>query len=81
MREWLADFVAATDFSKLRVLVDCANGAASAIAPLVFRECGIAADFLHIEPNGRNINAGCGALIPNTWRKPSPPRMESTIWA
>jgi phosphoglucosamine mutase len=61
---WLTDFVSATDFSKLRVLVDCANGAASAIAPLVFKDCGIAADFLHIEPNGRNINAGCGALHP-----------------
>jgi phosphoglucosamine mutase len=48
----------------LRVLVDCANGAASNIAPLVFRHCGIAADFLHVEPNGRNINAGCGALYP-----------------
>ena len=62
--EWLAGFVATTDFGKLRVLVDCANGAASTIAPLVFRACGIAADFLHIEPNGRNINAGCGALYP-----------------
>ena len=62
--EWLAGFVATTDFTKLRVLVDCANGAASTIAPLVFRNCGIAADFLHIEPNGRNINAGCGALYP-----------------
>jgi phosphoglucosamine mutase len=62
--DWLAAFVATTDFSKLRVLVDCANGAASTIAPLVFRDCGIAADFLHIEPNGRNINAACGALYP-----------------
>jgi phosphoglucosamine mutase len=62
--EWLADFVKETDFSGLRVLVDCANGAASSIAPLVFRDCGIAADFLHIAPNGRNINAGCGALHP-----------------
>ncbi len=62
--EWLAGFVAATNFGKLRVLVDCANGAAGTIAPLVFRDCGIAADFLHIEPNGRNINAGCGALYP-----------------
>lgn len=61
---WLADFVADTDFSKFRVLVDCANGAATTIAPLVFRECGIAADFLHTEPTGRNINAGCGALHP-----------------
>ena len=61
---WLADFVADTDFSKFRVLVDCANGAATTIAPLVFGERGIAADFLHTEPTGRNINAGCGALHP-----------------
>ena len=61
---WLADFVQGADFRRFRVLVDCANGAASAIAPLVFRHCGIAAEFLHVEPNGRNINAGCGALHP-----------------
>lgn len=60
----LADFVPEADFGKFHVLVDCANGAAAAIAPLVFRDCGIAADFLHVEPNGRNINAGCGALHP-----------------
>jgi phosphoglucosamine mutase len=62
--QWLADFVAGVDFSRLRVLVDGANGAASTIAPLVFKDCGITADFLHLEPNGRNINAGCGALHP-----------------
>ena len=64
MRSGWRSFVKETDFSGLRVLVDCANGAASTIAPLVFRDCGIAADFLHIAPNGRNINAGCGALHP-----------------
>jgi phosphoglucosamine mutase len=31
---------------------------------MVFRDCGIDADFLHVDPNGRNINAGCGALHP-----------------
>ena len=62
--QWLAGIVSSTDFSKLRVLVDCANGAASTIAPLVFCQCGIAADFLDIGPTGRNINAGCGALHP-----------------
>ncbi len=46
------------------MLVDCANGAASSIAPLLFEDLGIKADFLHIEPTGRNINAGCGALHP-----------------
>lgn len=62
--DWLAELIGPADFSKLRVLVDCANGAASSIAPLVFQDCGIKADFLHIEPTGRNINAGCGALHP-----------------
>ena len=62
--EWLASLVGPGSFGKLRVLVDCANGAASAIAPMVFRDCDINADFLHINPNGRNINANCGALHP-----------------
>ncbi len=61
---WLADFVGGADFGKHRVLLDCANGAASSVARLVFRHCGIRADFLNVEPNGRNINAGCGALHP-----------------
>jgi len=62
--EWLASLVGPGRFGKLRVLVDCANGAASAIAPIVFQDCDINADFLHIDPNGRNINANCGALHP-----------------
>jgi len=62
--DWLAVLVGKTDLRRMRVLVDCANGAASSIAPLVFRDCGLTADFIHIEPDGRNINAGCGALYP-----------------
>ncbi len=62
--DWLTELMGPADFSKLRVLVDCANGAAATIAPLVFEDCGIAANFLHVEPTGRNINAGCGALYP-----------------
>ena len=63
--EWLASLVGSGRFGKLRVLVDCANGAASSVAPLVFKDCDIEADFLHVDPNGRNINAGCGALHPD----------------
>jgi len=63
--EWLASLVGPGSFGKLRVLVDCANGAASAIAPMVFTDSDIDADFLHVDPNGRNINAGCGALHPD----------------
>jgi phosphoglucosamine mutase len=62
--EWLASLVGTGSFDKLRVLVDCANGAASAVAPMVFKDSDIDADFLHIDPNGRNINANCGALYP-----------------
>ena len=62
--DWLAALIGPADLGKLRVLVDCANGAASSIAPLVFKDLGIKADFLHVEPTGRNINAGCGALHP-----------------
>jgi phosphoglucosamine mutase len=55
-----------SDLSKLRVLVDCANGAATAEAPELFRTLGIQATFLHIAPDGKNINEGCGALHPDT---------------
>lgn len=63
---WLAQQVAGTDLKRLRVLVDCANGAASAVAPDVFRACGVQAKFLHQAPDGRNINHDCGALHPET---------------
>ncbi len=58
-----------SDLSKLRVLVDCANGAATAEAPELFRTLGIKAKFLHISPDGKNINEGCGALHPETLGK------------
>jgi len=63
---WLAQQVAGSRLAGMRVLVDCANGAASAVAPEVFRACGMEAKFLHLAPDGRNINQGCGALHPET---------------
>ena len=48
----------------MRVVVDCANGAAYRAAPQVFSELGAEVSALFIEPNGRNINDGCGALHP-----------------
>ncbi len=54
-----------SDLSKLRVLVDCANGAATAEAPELFRTLGIQATFTHVSPNGKNINENCGALHPD----------------
>ncbi len=62
---WLAGSVS-TDLSRLRVAVDCANGAATAEAPELFRSLKIAATFLNAAPNGENINENCGALHPAT---------------
>ncbi|MCI0352566.1 MAG: phosphoglucosamine mutase [Acidobacteriales bacterium] len=60
--DWLTASVRTTKFSGLRVVVDTANGAASVIAPEVFRACGIQAEFIFNQPNGRNINRECGAM-------------------
>jgi phosphoglucosamine mutase len=48
------------------VLVDCANGAATAEAPGLFQTCGVRAEFIHCVPDGQNINEQCGALHPKT---------------
>jgi phosphoglucosamine mutase len=45
-------------------VIDCANGAASAIAPELFAQLGGNIDITHARPDGRNINANCGALHP-----------------
>jgi phosphoglucosamine mutase len=58
-----------SDLSKQRVLVDCANGAAAAEAPELFRTLGIQATFIHVSPDGKNINEQCGALHPETLGK------------
>jgi phosphoglucosamine mutase len=63
--QWLAKSVSG-DLSRMRVLVDCANGAATAEAPGLFGACGIRAEFVHSHPDGKNINEKCGALHPTT---------------
>jgi len=45
----------------LRVVVDCANGAASAVAPEIYRRGGAEVIAIHAEPDGLNINDGCGS--------------------
>jgi phosphoglucosamine mutase len=61
--EWLAQNVK-TGLSGFTILADCANGAATAEAPELFRACGIKPTFLSAAPDGRNINENCGALHP-----------------
>ena len=48
----------------LKLVVDCANGAAYHTAPLVFHELGAEVISIGVHPDGRNINDGCGATAP-----------------
>lgn len=57
-----------TNLNGLKVVVDCANGAAYHIAPNVFRELGADVIEIGVEPNGLNINLNCGATHPATLR-------------
>jgi phosphoglucosamine mutase len=59
------DFLLSTLRSPLggmNVVLDCGNGAASALAPELFREAGARVEAINAEPNGRNINLDSGAL-------------------
>ena len=58
------DFVASTiesDLAGLKILADCANGAASATAPELFGRFKARTDFIHRDPDGVNINSHCGS--------------------
>jgi phosphoglucosamine mutase len=50
-----------TDLKGLRIVVDCANGAYSGLAPHAFELCGAEVHAIGDEPDGTNINVGCGA--------------------
>jgi phosphoglucosamine mutase len=54
--------VAGDQLRGMKLVLDCAHGAAYEIAPVLFRRLGAEVTVLHNEPNGRNINADCGAL-------------------
>jgi phosphoglucosamine mutase len=52
------------DFQGLRVVVDCANGAAYKVSPKVLRELGATVSVIGDQPDGTNINDRCGAVYP-----------------
>jgi phosphoglucosamine mutase len=62
--EFLRGAVPGLRLDGLKVVLDCANGAASAIAPELFAQLGGTIHLTHAKPDGRNINAQCGALHP-----------------
>ena len=57
--------VTANAFAKLHVVLDCANGAMSTVAPEVFALIGAKVTVINCEPDGQNINADCGATFPS----------------
>ena len=63
--QFLIDCVPSLSLAGLRIVADCANGAAAAVAPELFRRLGGSnVELLNIAPDGRNINLNCGALHP-----------------
>jgi phosphoglucosamine mutase len=57
------------DFQGIKLVVDCANGAAYKVAPTVLRELGAKVEVIGNKPDGMNINAGCGAVHPEPLRQ------------
>ncbi|MBU4523897.1 MAG: phosphoglucosamine mutase [Desulfomicrobium sp.] len=58
-------FPAGMTLDGLTIVLDCAHGAAYRVAPLIFEELGARVITLGIEPDGLNINKGCGSLNPD----------------
>ncbi len=61
---FLLDAVPGISLDNRSVVIDCANGAASAVAPQLFDSLHGTVQVTHASPNGRNINEHCGALHP-----------------
>jgi phosphoglucosamine mutase len=56
---------AGVDLSGLKIVVDCANGAAYKVAPRILADLGAEIVPIGCSPNGRNINDGCGSTAPD----------------
>lgn len=57
------------DLTDLKIVVDCANGAAYSVGPSVFRELGAKVIALYNDPDGVNINENCGSTHPEYLQK------------
>ncbi|HZS03330.1 MAG TPA: phosphoglucosamine mutase [Blastocatellia bacterium] len=58
------ELVMGLDLKRLRIVVDCANGASYALAPRLLTGLGATVIAINADPNGRNINLDCGSLHP-----------------
>ena len=61
---FLLEAVSGLSLDGRRIVIDCANGAASSVAPQLFSSLGGEVIITHASPDGRNINEACGALHP-----------------
>ncbi|MCZ6515380.1 MAG: phosphoglucosamine mutase [Acidobacteria bacterium] len=63
--DYLAHLIpAGLNLSRIRLVIDCANGAASEVAPLLAETLKLNCFFIHRSPDGENINRNCGSLYP-----------------
>jgi phosphoglucosamine mutase len=63
------DALPGSNLAGVKIVLDCANGAASILGPRLFRSLGAEVTALNERPDGRNINAGCGSLHPEIMQK------------
>jgi len=54
---------------KIKIVLDCSNGASSFLAPKIFKDLGFDVTAINNTPNGKNINANCGSLFPQNLAK------------
>ncbi|NDH45591.1 MAG: phosphoglucosamine mutase [Actinobacteria bacterium] len=64
INDYLNHFTTVVTLGRQRVVVDCANGAMSEVAPRVLTSLGLDVEVVNAVPNGRNINDKCGAVHP-----------------
>jgi phosphoglucosamine mutase len=64
-----ASVLSGAKFAEMKIVLDCANGAASKLAPRLFRSLGAEVVAMNDTPDGRNINAGCGSLHPEAMQR------------
>ena len=62
-------FPKSIDFSDIKIILDCANGAAFKIAPEIFKDFNVNFKTIFNSPDGKNINKNCGSLFLNNLKK------------
>jgi len=68
-KDFLASTFHSSPLKEIRIVIDCANGATSRIAPQLFANLGAEVKALFNSPNGTNINDGCGSEHPDRLRQ------------